>query len=69
MKIFNLFRQSDDDINKDTPENKDVLKNIVENSLPEKAEPEEVEKISYYDEFGKEHRVEKKKWVEKKLKA
>ena len=67
MKIFNLFRQSDDDINKDTPENKDVLKNIVENSLPEKAEPEEVEKISYYDEFGKEHRVEKKKWVEKKL--
>jgi len=34
MKIFNLFRQSDDDINKDTSENKDVLKNIVENSLP-----------------------------------
>jgi len=30
-------------------------------------QPEEVEKISYYDEFGKEHKVEKKKWVEKKL--
>ena len=26
-----------------------------------------MEKISYYDEFGKEHKVEKKKWVEKKL--
>ncbi len=59
MKIFNIFKPSEEN-------NKD-LENLVENSIPEIAEPEEVEKISYYDEFGKEHKVEKKKWVEKKL--
>ena len=66
MKIFNIFKPSEEN-NKDIADNKDVLENVVENSLPEIAEPEEVEKISYYDEFGKEHKVEKKKWVEKKL--
>ena len=66
MKIFNIFKPSEEN-NKDVADNKDVLENVVENSLPEIAEPEEVEKISYYDEFGKEHKVEKKKWVEKKL--
>ncbi len=66
MKIFNIFKPSEEN-NKDVADNKDVLENVVENSLPEIADPEEVEKISYYDEFGKEHKVEKKKWVEKKL--
>ena len=62
MKIFDIFKSTEDN-NKN---NEDIIENVVEDSLPE-VEPEEEEKISYYDEFGKEHIVEKKKWVEKKL--
>jgi len=62
MKIFDIFKSTEDN-NKN---NEDITENVVEDSLPE-VEPEEEEKISYYDEFGKEHIVEKKKWVEKKL--
>ena len=68
MKIFNIFKPSEEN-NKDVANNKDVLENVVENSLPEIADPEEVEKISYYDEFGKEHKVEKKKMDRKKVKS
>ena len=44
-----------------------TLQKMQQKILFPEVEPEEEEKISYYDEFGKEHIVEKKKWVEKKL--
>ena len=34
MKIFNIFKPSEEN-NKDVADNKDVLENVVENSLPE----------------------------------
>ena len=49
MKIFDIFKSTEDN-NKN---NEDITENVVEDSLPE-VEPEEEEKISYYDEFGKE---------------
>ena len=48
MKIFDIFKSTEDN-NKN---NEDIIENVVEDSLPE-VEPEEEEKISYYDEFGK----------------
>ena len=64
MKIFNIFKPSEEN-NKDVADNKDVLENVVENSLPEIAEPEEVEKISYYEkEVG---RKKVKSWNKRKL--
>ena len=66
MKIFNIFKHSEEKENS-APDNEKSLENLKENFLPE-TPPEEIEKISYYDEFGKEHIVEKSRWVEKKLK-
>ncbi len=66
MKVFNLFKPT---IEKENLENKteDISRNSEKNSLLESS-VEEIEKISYYDEFGNEHIVEKERWVEKKLK-
>ncbi len=64
MKIFNLFKPINEKENLE-----DKSRNSFENQpeIPLYKQEEEIEKISYYDEFGNEHIVEKKKWVEKKL--
>ena len=53
MKIFNIFKHSEEKENS-APGNEKSLENLKENFLPE-TPPEEIEKISYYDEFGKPH--------------
>lgn len=69
MGIFeHLFKSSDSKKNNsEKEENKDIFKELLSETRPKPELDEDLEEISYYDDFGKECKMKKKEWKEKKL--
>ena len=70
MGIFeHLFKSSDSKKNnkKEEESNKDIFKELISETRPKPVSDEDLEEISYYDDFGKERKMKKKEWKEKKL--
>lgn len=65
MGIFNLFKGSEE--KKDDKEENIFETLVIEPEISELKAEENMEEISYYDDFGKEQKMKKKDWVEKIL--